>query len=139
MKKERRRISSILAYIGGFLLIAAGYSAHSEVVEFLLGFFSNLGVYGLPVLVLLYFLVFLGALGGITVIFGGYAVARNHVKLGSFLISIGSGFGILELLLFLAVNFNMNLWKGFEIFVSSFMGVGIVLSICSRALLGDYI
>ncbi|MCX8173251.1 MAG: hypothetical protein N3F63_01385 [Thermoplasmata archaeon] len=138
MKKSKRRFSSVLAYTGGFLLIIAGYSAHNELIEGLLGYLLNLGV-GTPfVSILLYILVLLGALGGITVILGGYAAARNHVKVGCFLISTGSGFGILELLVFLAVKYNMNLWKGFEVFVGSLFGIGIVLSIVSRAVLGDY-
>lgn len=139
MKNENRKLSSTMAYIGGFLLIVAGYSAHNEVLEGLMGYLVTLGV-GVPFLsIILYILVLLGALGGITVVAGGYAVAKNHVKIGGFLINIGSGFGILELLIFLAINYDMNLWKGFEIFVGSLFGIGIILCIISRAALGDYL
>lgn len=138
MKKQIRKLSSSFSYIGGFLLIIAGYSAHNELIEGLLSYLLSIGLYVPVVNIILFIIVFLGALGGFTVIIGGYAIAKNRVKLGSFLISIGSGFGIFELLIFLMINYNMNIWKGFEIFVTSLFGIGIMLSIISRAILGDY-
>ncbi|MEM3513171.1 MAG: hypothetical protein QXH13_03245, partial [Thermoplasmata archaeon] len=114
MKKQKRKLSSILAYIGGFLLIVAGYSAHNELLEEILSYLGSLEIGAPFVSIFLTILVLLGALGGFTVVAGGYLVARNHVRIGSFLISTGSGFVIIELLIFLAVKYNVNLWKGFE-------------------------
>jgi len=136
MKKAKRRLSSILAYAGGFLLIITGYSAHNEIVEFIAAWLSANGFASIASL--LSIVILLGMLGGFTVIAGGYAVARNHLAIGCFLISTGSGFSLLEFILFLAVKYHLS-FHALEVFLTSLMGMGIILSISARVVLGDYI
>jgi len=139
MRKRTRVLSARCAYLGGVLLIISGYAAHNELLEYILAMLASIEYLGVIAGVLLFFITLLGALGGITVIAGGFAVAKNHLKIGKFLISTGSGFGLIELCIYLFSKYGGNAVTGFELFIGSFSGIGIMLSIISRAVLRDFL
>ncbi|MGB9635707.1 MAG: hypothetical protein ACPL1Y_00435 [Thermoplasmata archaeon] len=139
MKKQKRVISANLGYVSGILLILAGYSAHNEMITLILNYATKIGFVSGIATILLYIITLLGTLGGFTVILGSYAVARNHIYLGKFLLSIGSGFGLIELIIYLGTKYGGNFITGIELFVSSILGFGIILAIIARGLVGDWL
>ena len=93
----------MLAGIAGGLLLVSGYTGVRSVDRF----FTLLeGVFGRSVfiVVLAYVFVVIASLGGFTVMFGGYLIWKDRVRVGRIVILIGSGAGFFTLLLFVLVN-----------------------------------
>src|SRR2546430_14394044 len=59
---------------------------------------------GAFLIVLAYAFIAIASLGGFTVMFGGYLIWKDRVRLGRIVILLGSGAGFFTLLLFLLVN-----------------------------------
>ena len=95
--------AALLAVIAGILLLVVGYTGVAGVDHF----FDLLQSWFGPQPVLLFrSRVFGGiaALGGVAVLIGAYFLATDRVRTGRILIVLGSGAGLITLLLFLARN-----------------------------------
>jgi len=95
--------AALLAVAGGILLLVVGYSGLAGVDHFFELLESWFGPQ--PALLLLS-RVFGGiaALGGVSVLFGAYFISTDRVRTGRILIVLGSGAGLITLILFLARN-----------------------------------
>ena len=95
--------AALLAVAGGILLLVVGYSGLAGVDHFFELLESWFGPQ--PALLLLS-RVFGGiaALGGVAVLFGAYFISTDRVRTGRILIVLGSGAGLITLILFLARN-----------------------------------
>ena len=92
--------ATVLALAGGALLIVAGVEGGLGLLGFLLEFLAQLtpAPYHLIIYYTLVILSFLASLGGATVMIGAYCVYVGRYSLGKFLMSIGSGTGVLGFL-----------------------------------------
>lgn len=95
--------AALLAVISGALLLVVGYTGVASVDRI----FALLESWFGPQPALLTLARVLGAvaaLGGVAVLIGAYFLATDRVRTGRILILLGSGAGLLTLLLFLARN-----------------------------------
>jgi hypothetical protein len=101
-----------LAVIGGFLMLASGYTsrgflytalnlAEPHISDFLSGMAANIAVLAVTIL------EFIIALGGVVVMAGGLIVLTNHKTTGRSLIYLGGGAGFLGLL----ISFGYTAYK----------------------------
>ncbi len=98
---KRNTEAAGIAAVAGVLLLYVGINGVASVDRIFAVLEEFLGTNeGLRILA--YVLVAIAALGGIAVLIGAYFVAVDHVRLGKLLITLGSGAGILTLVLFLA-------------------------------------
>ena len=95
--------AALVAVLSGILLLVVGYSGVAGVDHFFELLESWFGPQ--PALLALS-RVFGGiaALGGVAVLIGAYFLATDRVRTGRILIVLGSGMGLITLLLFLARN-----------------------------------
>lgn len=100
----RRWAGGLLAVVGGFLMLASGYTSRGflytalgfgaqEVGNFLSGAPGSVAIIAITVV------EFIISLGGITVMAGGLAILGRHTTTGRFLIFLGGGAGFLGLLI----------------------------------------
>src|SRR5439155_21787130 len=95
--------AALLAADAGFLLLVSGYTGVRSEDRFFTLLEELLG--SRPFLIVLaYFFIGVASLGGFGVIFGGYLIWKDRVRLGRVLILIGSGAGVFMRLLFVIVN-----------------------------------
>ena len=95
--------AALMAVVAGILLLIVGYTGVAGVDHF----FELPGSwFGPQPALLLLSRVFGGiaALGGVAVLIGAYFLATDRVRTGRILIVLGSGAGLITLLLFLARN-----------------------------------
>jgi hypothetical protein len=101
-----------LAIVGGFLMLASGYTsrgflytalnlAEPHISDLLSGMIANVAILAVTILELVI------ALGGIAVMVGGLAILTNHTTTGRTLIFLGGGAGFLGLL----VSFGYAAYK----------------------------
>ncbi len=119
----------MIALVGGILMLIAGVTGASTWAR--LGDIA-IDITGVKSLAIVFqILVMIGSLGGIVVILGGL-VLQKAVASGKIMITIGAGFGIIGLIVFLVVtlisdnpaaNFISAVGLGF---------VGLILSIVAR-------
>ena len=76
-------------------------------------------------IVLAYILVGLASLGGFTVLAGGYLIWKDRVRIGRFLILIGSGAGFFTLVLFILINLRREEFSFLASVLPAIFGVGI--------------
>ncbi|MGQ0797347.1 MAG: hypothetical protein ACT4OI_05745 [Methanobacteriota archaeon] len=98
---RRNDEAAVLAAIAGGLLLLVGYSGARGVHRFVSLLFGFLGDRPLLLLVLAYVLVAIASLGGIAVLLGAYLIHADRVRTGRLLILLGSGAGLISLILFL--------------------------------------
>ncbi len=95
--------AAVLAVISGALLLLVGYTGVANVDRIFALLESWFGTS--PALLLVSrILGAVAALGGVAVLVGGYLIGTNRVRTGRILIVLGSGAGLLTLLVFLARN-----------------------------------
>ena len=92
-----------LAVISGALLLIVGYTGVASVDRIFALLESWFGTQP-ALLILARVLGAVAALGGVAVLIGAYFLATDRVRTGRILILLGSGAGLLTLLLFLARN-----------------------------------
>ncbi len=95
--------AALLAVIAGILLLVVGYTGVAGVDHF----FDLLESWFGPqpaLLVLSRIFGGIAALGGVAVLIGAYFLSTDRVRTGRILIVLGSGAGLITLLLFLARN-----------------------------------
>ena len=120
-----------MAAVAGFLLLVSGYTGVRSVDRFFTLLEELLG--SRPFLIVLaYFFIGVASLGGFVVIFGGYLIWKDRVRLGRVLILIGSGAGFFTLLLFVLVNLHR---EEFSLLASVLPAIlGVALGIVARFL-----
>ncbi len=123
--------AAVLAAVAGILLIVSGYTGVRSVDRFfalLEDLFGNR-----PFLIALaYVFIGIASLGGFAVLFGGYLIWKDRVRLGRGIILIGSGAGFFTLLLFVLVNLRR---EEFSLLASVLPAIlGVALGIVARFL-----
>ena len=131
--------SMALAFIGGGLIIASGFTVHG----FLLSLLSLVGggiptvlpsAIAIPLSITVSFLSALVALGGVTVLLGGIALYRRHVFVGRFLIALGGGASFLGFLL--SIAFAVATQGVTSVDAHSQYWIGVVVAVLARWLAG---
>ena len=95
--------AALLAVISGALLLVVGYTGVASVDRIFALLESWFGTQP-ALLILARVLGAVAALGGVAVLIGAYFLATDRVRTGRIAILLGSGAGLLTLLLFLARN-----------------------------------
>jgi len=116
--------AALLAAVAGILLIVSGYTGVRSVDRFftlLEDLFGNR-----PFLVVLaYVFIGIASLGGFAVLFGGYLIWSDRVRLGRVIILIGSGAGFFTLLLFVLVNLRREEFSLLASVLPAILGVAV--------------
>ena len=116
--------AALLAGVAGALLLVSGYTGVRSVDRFftlLEGVFGNAAF----LIVLAYAFIAIASLGGFTVMFGGYLIWKDRVRLGRIVILLGSGAGFFTLLLFLLVNLRREEFSLLASVLPAILGVAI--------------
>lgn len=125
---KKRIISFILAIISGIFLILSGTNGMSlieKISDFVLRYF-NIQILKL----ILGLLTIVASFGGISVIIGGFLIYKKKIRLGRFIILIGTGAGLISLLLqFLILIFTQGISINWFL---SFSTLGVILSVLAR-------
>ncbi len=100
---KRNTAAALVGGIAGVLLLVAGVNGVAG-VDRLFALLEEWFGTDEALRILAYVLGGIAALGGVAVLFGAYFVGTDRVRVGKLLITLGSGAGILTLLLFLARN-----------------------------------
>jgi hypothetical protein len=125
---KKRKISFVLSIISGIFLILSGTNGVSffkRLSEIILRYFD---IIILKIIFIL--LTIIASLGGIAVILGGFLIYKKKIRLGRFIIAIGTGAGLISLLL----NFSIIvITRGIPInWFLSFSTLGIIFSVLAR-------
>lgn len=136
---RRNSLAAALAMFSGLLLISTGWVGGpgllGTMLEFASRFFEN--EIGLVIQLALNVLVFLGSLGGVAVMFGGFLILRRRITSGRFFIWIGSGITIFGLSVTLVLSLQGGLTQMVELVLSvihSAGWIGAILSLVARGL-----
>lgn len=129
--------AGMYAIVGGILMLIAGVTGAATwntIGDFLVDFTGQE-----PLREVFKVLALIGSLGGLIVILGGIIIAgrmiankHKRVPVGKLLITIGAGFGLIGLLIFLAVTMLGENWLGNLLAAISIGFIGLVLSIVAR-------
>lgn len=135
----RNRVAGALAIFAGLLLISTGWVGGPGLLGQVVGYVASLlgGDIGAGLRLGLGVLVFLGGLGGITVLLGGFLIWKQHITTGRFLLWIGSGVTAFGLLVSLAIVAFTNWREALRLLTSLVQSagwVGVLLSLASRRL-----
>jgi hypothetical protein len=131
----RNRIAGILCILGGVLLVVAGTTGMKPLLEEILKYIQPT-VDASPILATIFrVLIFIAALGGISVIIGGLLMFYVP-KIGNLLVTLGAGLGLFGFLIpmMLAWYQGIPINRLFGGYVSSTGGyvLGIILTIIGR-------
>jgi len=129
----------LLCIVGGLLLIATsttGSLGFLELMDDIAASIPALVPYMWLINIIMYVLLFLAGLGGISVIIGGVLLTGARVGTGKFIIGLGAGMGLIGLV----ISLIEILWtSGFGVLVSSLMleaqslgWIGTILTIIGR-------
>ncbi len=131
----RNKTAGILCIVGGALLVVAGTTGMKPLLEGILKYIQP-AVDASPILATIFrVLIFIAALGGISVIIGGL-LTFYVPRIGKLLVMLGAGLGLVGFMIpmslawYRGVPFN----ELFEGYVSSTLGyvLGIMLTIIGR-------
>ncbi|HXG07472.1 MAG TPA: hypothetical protein VNI77_09135 [Nitrososphaera sp.] len=106
----RNRLAACIAFVSGILFLISGYRADTEIYnlireELVLNTVRDFWMYAVvPIGVL----ALLSQLGGLTVLMGAALFAANRINTGKFLVVVGTGQGLVTILLRIAAEF----WSG---------------------------
>lgn len=124
-----------LAIVGGILLViggATGTLIFGTIKEFVTPYLEGDSL--VTVSLVLNILIILAALGGLLVIGGGYAIMKEHERVGKVLIFIGLGTGLFSLIIQLLVAVATGTFDAFTGSMMTFTGIGSVLAIVASKL-----
>lgn len=137
----RNRLAAGIAFISGILFLISGYKANLMVYDLIgeqirLHTAQEVWMYAvLPI----GFLAFLSQLGGFTVLIGAGLFAVNRVNWGKFLVMLGTGQGLVSILLYIFSRlFSTGGWNDLDNnyvtwLVTSATGLGILFAIVSQS------
>ena len=126
---SRNTKAMCIAIIAGMLLLIAGVSGLA-MWETIKDFVTNYVMDNTVIQIVFVVLIFIASLGGIAVIAGGLLIGKNKVGTGKFFITLGAGFGLIGLILSIAVAYTER-----NLILGSFFSVGaigLILSIVAR-------
>jgi hypothetical protein len=106
----RNRVAAGIAFVSGILFLISGYRANLEIFSIIreqLVIHTAREFWSLAV-VPIGFLALLSQLGGFTVLMGAALFAANRVNIGKILVMLGTGQGIITILL----RLGQELWNG---------------------------
>ncbi len=126
---KRNTQAAILAVIAGILLLYVGANGVAG-VDRLFAMLEEWFGANEALRILAYVLGAIAALGGIAVLIGAYLLAVDRVRMGKLLITLGSGAGIITLLVFLARNLSSEQFSYLYAVLPAILGV--VLAIAAR-------
>ena len=138
----RNRLAAGIAVISGILFLISGYKANLAVYDLIgeqirLHTAQDVWMYAiLPI----GFLAFLSQLGGFAVLIGAGLFAANRVNWGKFLVMLGTGQGLVSILLYIFSRlFSSGGWNNLDNnyvtwLVTSATGLGIVFAIASQSI-----
>lgn len=126
---QRNTQAAILAAIAGVLLLIVGINGVAGVDRIFTLLETWFGT-NEALRILAYVFAAIAALGGLAVLFGAYFVYTDRVRVGKLLITLGSGAGILTLILFLARNVAAEQFSYLYAVLPAILGV--VLAIVAR-------
>lgn len=126
---KRNMEAAIIAAIAGVLLLIVGINGVAGVDRLFALMESWFGT-NEALIILAYVFGAIAALGGIAVLLGALCFATDRVRIGKLLVTLGSGAGILTLLLFLAKNIESEQFSYIFAVLPAILGV--VLAIVSR-------
>jgi hypothetical protein len=137
----RNRLAAGIAFISGVLFLIAGYKANLAIYDLIgeqvrLHTGQEIWQYAVAPLG---FLAFLSQLGGFAVLMGAASFAANRVNWGKFLVMLGTGQGLITILLHIILRLlssdgwnnldnNYIIWLG-----TSLTGLGILFAIASQS------
>ncbi len=129
----RNKTAGILCIVGGALLVVAGTTGMKPLLEEILNYIQP-AVNASPILATRV-LIFIAALGGISVIIGGLLIF--HVpRIGKLLVMLGAGLGLVGFMIPMSLAWHQGIPINelFEGYVSSTWGyvLGIMLTIIGR-------
>ncbi len=123
---KRNTAAALIAVIAGVLLLYVGINGVAG-VDRLFALLQEWFGTNEALRILAYVLGGIAALGGVAVLFGAYLVATDRVRTGKILISLGSGAGIITLLLFLARNMASEQFSYLYAVLPAILGVGLAV------------
>ncbi len=126
---KRNTAAAIIAVVAGVLLLYVGINGVAG-VDRLFALLQEWFGTNEALRILAYVLGGIAALGGVGVLFGAYLVGTDRVRTGKIVISLGSGAGIITLLLFLARNMASEQFSYLYAVLPAILGV--VLAIVAR-------
>lgn len=124
------RAAGTVGIIGGLFLAISGSVGMVSTLQFIKSVLENLNILSPEIRMVFNVLILLAALGGITVIIGGYLIYKDFHRIGKILVIIGCGVGLFGLIIqaFLAwLNGSLTEFKTYM--TSTLQGIGILLSI----------
>jgi hypothetical protein len=106
----RNRVAAGIAFVSGILFLISGYRANIEIYnlareQLVVNTVREFWTYAV---VPIGFLALLSQLGGLTVLMGAGLFAANRINIGKFLVMVGTGQGVITILLHIATEF----WYG---------------------------
>jgi hypothetical protein len=106
----RNRLAACIAFVSGILFLVSGYRANIEIYnlvreQLVVNTTRDFWTYAV---VPVGFLALLAQLGGLTVLMGAGLFAANRVNIGKFLVFVGTGQGLITILIRIATEF----WTG---------------------------
>lgn len=106
----RNRLAAGIAFVSGILFLLSGYRANIEIYnlirdQLVINTARDFWTYAV---IPIGFLALLSQLGGLTVLMGAGLFAANRVNIGKFLVFVGTGQGLITVLIRIALEF----WSG---------------------------
>ncbi len=128
---KRNTEAAIVAALAGVLLLYVGLNGVAGVDRIFALLEEWFGT-NEALRILAYVLGAIAALGGVAVLLGAYLVGVDRVRTGKILITLGSGAGIITLLIFLARNLASEQFSYLYAVLPALLGV--VLAIVARSM-----
>lgn len=122
-------VAFVLALVAGILILFAGYNGARRLDAILDAIAQFVGP-NPAFRILSFVLLALASLGGALVIVAGILIRKDRVRMGRFLITLGTGFSVLGLILFIVTNLereHIPLVQGFGPGAA-----GVILSVAAR-------
>lgn len=119
----------IIAIVAGILLLVAGMNgvaAWGAIKTFVTTHIID----NIAVQIVFAILIFIASLGGISIIIGGLLIGKNKVMTGKFIIFLGTGMGLIGLIVSIVISVMEN-----SLIIGEFLsvgGIGLILSIVAR-------
>src|SRR5690606_35966975 len=109
----RNRLAAGIAFVSGILFLLSGYRANIEIYnlireELVVNTVRDFWMYAV---VPIGFLALLSQLGGLTVLMGAALFAANRINIGKFLVLVGTGQGLVTILLRVATEQDREGWR----------------------------
>jgi hypothetical protein len=106
----RNRLAAGIAFVSGILFLISGYRANIEIYNLIRDqlVINTVREFWAYAVIPIGFLALLAQLGGLTVLMGAALFAANRINIGKFLVFVGTGQGVLTILL----RLGEELWSG---------------------------